>query len=300
MPDGRFLSKSIAYSEQLTRVSLAAEVLFYRLIPHADIEGRLPGDPFKLKSIAAPMRSSLSVGAIQKALIELHREGLAIRYTVAGAQYIRLPGFARHQKVRADREAASKIPADPSEVVDPPEYSGSTPQTSGALPPEVEGEVEVQVQGQVTKQHNTSPRARDADVEISVEPAAPLAFDAALARFLEKAPPHRRAALGSKLRMWRRGEDCPPSQKPADPELITAMNEYADDPGNWSASHLWTFVRNAIRRFRQGDDDGSSDGARINGRPPPKPGRTGMDHTKSAIENVIAREQAARAAGDTG
>jgi len=91
----------------------------------------------------------------------------------------------------------------------------------------------------------------DRDVEISPSPTTALPFEPALDRFLEKAPPHRRAALRSKVRMWRQGADCPPTQKPTDPVLITAMNEYADDPGNWSATHLWTFVRNAIRRYAE-------------------------------------------------
>jgi hypothetical protein len=297
MPDGRFLSKSIAYSEQLTRVSLAAEVLFYRLIPHADIEGRLPGDPFKLKSIVAPMRTSLTVSAIHKALVELEREGLVVRYLADGTQCLRLPGFKRHQKgLRVDREAASKLPPDPAAPRSTPELVGSTPDLPGFTRAEVEVKCEGSHQGQVTT-HNTSPRASgdvDRDVEISPSPTTALPFEPALDRFLEKAPPHRRAALRSKVRMWRQGADCPPTQKPTDPVLITAMNEYADDPGNWSATHLWTFVRNAIRRYAE-----TSTPPPANGHAP-RGGRTGMDRTKSAIESVLAKEQAAHAAGEIG
>ena len=114
------LSRSIALSEQLAAVSLEAECVFYRMIPHADREGRLPGSVIKLHGLIAPLQVRITPDLIRSALIELRAVELIHWYTSRGAEgdveVIELPGFKRHQRgARFDREAASKLPA-PDEV----------------------------------------------------------------------------------------------------------------------------------------------------------------------------------------
>jgi hypothetical protein len=112
MPEGRFLSKSIAWSEQVASVSLLAECLFVRLIPHLDREGRLSGSPAAVKAIVCPLRSDITPAHVAEALAELTEAGLIIWYTVAGQKYLECPGFKNHQRgARFDREAASRIPS---------------------------------------------------------------------------------------------------------------------------------------------------------------------------------------------
>jgi len=112
MPDGRFLSKTIAHDFELNTVSIEADYLFTRCIPHLDREGRMPGHPSQVKGITCPMRAELSEMVIDQALEELARAGLVVWYEVEGRPYLEFPGFTPHQKgMRKDREAESRIPS---------------------------------------------------------------------------------------------------------------------------------------------------------------------------------------------
>lgn len=183
MANGRFLSKTIAVSTQLARVSDLAELLFYRMLAHADRDGRLEGDPLLVKATCAPLKASLSLELIPALLAELAQtsdpdgEPLIRWYAVKGRPVVQFPGFDRHQTgMRKDREAASRLPAFDSDALPLPPptktvASGLAPQRrrprSGVgpelvrsrtgegperLPPkvsEVQGEVEVQVEEKI-------------------------------------------------------------------------------------------------------------------------------------------------------
>lgn len=112
MPDGRMLSKSISHSFQLAEVSLEADYLFARCIPHLDREGRMPGNPRLVKSIACPLREEIPLEAIPALLCELAKVKLIRWYSVDGQEVVEFPGFQNHQKgARFEREAASRLPA---------------------------------------------------------------------------------------------------------------------------------------------------------------------------------------------
>lgn len=120
MPDGRFISKSISVSEQLGSISLEADFLFGRCIPHLDVDGRITGNPKGLKAIVCPLRDELSHQKITHLLKELHEAGLVVWYEVNGSRYLEFPNFARHQKgMHRDREAASKLPSSQADGVKP-------------------------------------------------------------------------------------------------------------------------------------------------------------------------------------
>jgi hypothetical protein len=148
MPEGRFVSRTIAHSEQLAAVSLEADYLFARCIPHLDVEGRLSGNPALVKAIAVPLRKELTEERIAELLAELDAAELVVWYAVGGKQVLAFPGFGRHQKLTKSREAESRFPALTPDAVRM--RSGVTPESvrsgSGASHPEVEVEVEVEVQ----------------------------------------------------------------------------------------------------------------------------------------------------------
>lgn len=136
MPEGRFLSKSIATSEQVASVSLLADYLFTRMIPHLDCEGRMPGSPRTVRGIVCPLRDDVSVKQVAGALLELHTAGLLVWYVVDGAQYVEFPKFRDHQRgARFDREGASRIPPAPSDpsAADSGSTPGVVPQDAGGL-----------------------------------------------------------------------------------------------------------------------------------------------------------------------
>jgi hypothetical protein len=182
MADGRFISKSISESRQLSSesVSIQAALLFSWSISHLDVEGRLVGNPVLVKAKVCPLRDDIPVSRVPAILAELVAAGLVIWYEVEGKQCLFFPGFQRQQKgLRKRREAKSKLPApnapgavlvtasDPSQLtlsVHPtplqlrsgpaPAIAGPTPATSGSTkksdrqrPAEVE--VEVEVEGEV-------------------------------------------------------------------------------------------------------------------------------------------------------
>lgn len=142
MADGRFVSKSIAQSEQLGRVSLEADYLFGRCIPHLDREGRMIGNPELVRSLVCPLRAELTAERIRELLGELVREELVIWYEAAGRQCLFFPGFARHQRgMRKKREAPSRFPPPGGKDAQPLliKEAGPSPEDSRLTPAEVKG-----------------------------------------------------------------------------------------------------------------------------------------------------------------
>lgn len=111
MPEGRFISKTIATSEQLASISLKADYLFGRCLPHLDVEGRMPGTPRTVKAITCPLRDELSTKVVASCLAELAGAKLVLWYEVEGIQVLAFPQFRWHQRgLKTDREAPSKLP----------------------------------------------------------------------------------------------------------------------------------------------------------------------------------------------
>lgn len=148
MADGRFVSKSIAQSEQLGRVSLEADYLFGRCIPHLDREGRMIGNPELVRSMVCPLRRELDADRVGKLIAELVQAELVVWYEANGRQCLFFPGFHRHQRgLRKRREAVSRLPSPKEKGAKQIDLlstgvAGSTPADAGPTPPEVEVEVE--------------------------------------------------------------------------------------------------------------------------------------------------------------
>lgn len=133
--EGRFVSKTIAQSEQLGRVSLEADYLFGRCIPHLDREGRMTGNPELVRAQACPLRPELTTEKVATLIAELATVELVIWYEVGARQCLTFPGFDRHQKgLRKEREATSRIPPADSANAKPVVYSRPTPEESGRTP----------------------------------------------------------------------------------------------------------------------------------------------------------------------
>lgn len=130
MARGRMISRSISTNGQLKRVSLEADFLFGRMIPHLDRDGRTYGDPDVIKATACPLRAELTAEVVGACLSELAAAELIERYELDGEQYVAFPGFAAHQGgFHYDREAESRIP--------PPDTEGAVRTNSGLTPDEV-------------------------------------------------------------------------------------------------------------------------------------------------------------------
>jgi len=131
MADGRFLSKTIAHDLELSSVSLTADWVFMRCIPHLDREGRMPGNPTVVRAMICPLRSDITPDDVGLALAELQQADLIRWYHVDSRMAVSFPGFAENQKgMRKDREAESKHPPPDDSNAEPVSFFVDSPEDS--------------------------------------------------------------------------------------------------------------------------------------------------------------------------
>lgn len=112
MARGRFLSRTLAHCQQLAAVSLEADYLFARCIPHLDSAGRMAGHPTLVKAIVCPLREEVTPVLVTELLRQLAGVGLLLWYEVEGKQVLEFTGFKNHQKgMKLERESASDLPS---------------------------------------------------------------------------------------------------------------------------------------------------------------------------------------------
>lgn len=117
MAQGRFLSRTVAIDPQLAQLSMAAEMLYLKAIPHLDRDGICTGEPLALLGMISPFRFSEMQSQIAACIDEWAAVGLIIRYaTPTMGMAIWFKGFAKQQKLQYQREAASQYPAPPGYI----------------------------------------------------------------------------------------------------------------------------------------------------------------------------------------
>ena len=130
MARGRMLSKSIAKSRKFGDLSDDfTRLLYCVLIPFADRDGRIDGEPCLVKAMAMPRRTDVSdkkVGVALKSLVEV---GLLSWYSVNGERYIEILNFREHQAgLSYNKEPPSTLPEIPGTL---PEIPGTLPEIPG-------------------------------------------------------------------------------------------------------------------------------------------------------------------------
>ena len=109
MPKGRMLNKKIIQDEKVAKLSLPACLLYTWCIPFLDVEGRMYGDVWTLKSIA-PHVKEITPENIPSIIKEWAKNSLVISYGDDVHKYLQFIGFWKNQSVNKDREAPSEIP----------------------------------------------------------------------------------------------------------------------------------------------------------------------------------------------
>ncbi len=113
MAQGRFLSTTIAVDAQLARLSMLAEMMYLKCIPHLDRDGMITGEPMALLGIVSPMRFS-EVHASMPALVdEWVQVGLVLRFASAVGPVLFFKGFLKQQSLKYTRERPSQFPCPP-------------------------------------------------------------------------------------------------------------------------------------------------------------------------------------------
>ena len=114
MPN-RVIKDSIKRSPQIDSLTWFEEVLFYRLIVTVDDYGCTDGRTIVVRSDLFPTKDNITKKAIEDALDRLEAVRLIVRYKVDGVDYIYLPSFEKHQRVRNKRR---KYPLPPAEILE--------------------------------------------------------------------------------------------------------------------------------------------------------------------------------------
>jgi len=93
----RFIYPQIATSLTIAGLSMSAELLFWRILPQADDQGRLSGDSRQLKAIACPMRDEMTPEKIAELLNELEKADLIIHYMNSTQHYVQIKKWWDYQ-----------------------------------------------------------------------------------------------------------------------------------------------------------------------------------------------------------
>ena len=145
------LSTTIATDKRLAALSLTAEYLFLKTVPHLDRDGLILGDASLLWAQIAPRRPEL-LPEITNAVTSWIDADLVIAYETSDGLALYFPGFAKNQVgMRYEREPQSTIASPPGYVRTSaglvPDgsqpLSGNLPavilQPSGSYPAEIKG-----------------------------------------------------------------------------------------------------------------------------------------------------------------
>ena len=106
----RLIRESWCASETIDRLTPFEETVLARLIVNCDDFGRMDGRVNVLCSRLFVTRRDVGAEQMRAAIAALEREGLVLRYAVAGKEYIQMRGWGEHQRIRTQR---SKYPAPP-------------------------------------------------------------------------------------------------------------------------------------------------------------------------------------------
>ncbi len=128
MARARNIKPGFFTNDVLAECSPLARLIFAGLWLHADREGRLEDRPKKIKAEILPY-DECDPDAL---LGELQKYGFIVRYEVAGAKFIQVVNFNKHQNPHV-KESASEIPA-PNEHSTSTVLASETPERAGLNP----------------------------------------------------------------------------------------------------------------------------------------------------------------------
>ena len=89
----RLIHPTSATSVSLSRVSALAELLWWKIIPQCNDQGRILGDAYNVKSACCPLRNELNTDNIPILLKELERENLIILYSNSTALLLQVKSW---------------------------------------------------------------------------------------------------------------------------------------------------------------------------------------------------------------
>ncbi len=125
--------------ELLEDCSILATLTLYRIISHADDQGRLPGAPKYIRAICYGMRPEITERKVAAAIEELTRSGFLIRYDLMGRRFLQVDKWHDLQGKWGRRAYASRYPAPPGWTHDWVNVKGDEPETPEVRAPSAQG-----------------------------------------------------------------------------------------------------------------------------------------------------------------
>lgn len=110
MAKARMLHKKISTSLQINNLPLPVRLLFTWLIPHADDEGRLKGEPQFIKATVIPM-TNWSLKNVRGYLEQMKNSNLIYYWQENNEWFIEFVKWGDYQSIRKDRFEPSKLPS---------------------------------------------------------------------------------------------------------------------------------------------------------------------------------------------
>lgn len=130
----RLLTDEIAKSKKLPGLSPDSLNLFFLLVPHYTVHGKLSGDPYFIKGKVCPRFVRFTVPKIEKMLKEISDKTNVKWFQVDGLWYLHCLAYSDHQPgLRKDRSGKDVLPNFPKETPELPDLielqdnSGSSP-----------------------------------------------------------------------------------------------------------------------------------------------------------------------------
>lgn len=139
MARGRMVSTTVATDISLNGMSLEAEYLFLKTVPHLDRDGLILADAPILWGRVCPRRPQF-LARIDELVSEWIAAGLVLAYPTADGRALFFPGFAKNQNFQYNREGKSSIPPPPGYVrtatglvLEPPQPPETGPKSNAEL-----------------------------------------------------------------------------------------------------------------------------------------------------------------------
>lgn len=243
MANGRFISRTIATDKRLSQLSIEAEYLFLKTLPHLDRDGLILADV--LWATVTPRRPAMAA-IIDDLCLEWYRTGLAVSYETDEGTIIYFPGFAKNQQgMRYDREGPSRYAPPPGMVRSAIGLTPDQLRTNSGLTP-AQGQGQGQDQGQDQRQGETL-QQRSGNVT-------------------ETQPLESSSSLSESVKAWETNIGIISYQVGEDLKVLTA--EY---PPAWVPAAItkakgtdkpMAYVRKVLKNWRNGDGVPNGNGAK--------------------------------------
>ena len=107
----RLLTDGIAKSRKLPELTPDALNLFFLLVPHFSVHGKMSGDPYFIKGIVCPRFERFTLQKIEKALTEISEKTNVKWFQVDDLWYLHSLNYQDHQPgLRKNRSGADSLP----------------------------------------------------------------------------------------------------------------------------------------------------------------------------------------------